>query len=44
LYLDATPRALDYTDRDSTERRVREQFEQLANSLDRYLTRPRDDF
>jgi hypothetical protein len=44
LYLDAAPRALDYTDRDSTERRAREHFEQLANSLDQYLARPRDDF
>jgi hypothetical protein len=44
LYLDATPRALDYTDRDSTERRARDHFEQLANSLDQYLTRPKDDF
>ena len=44
LYLDATPKALDYTDRDSTERRAREHFEQLANSLDQYLARPRDDF
>ena len=44
LYLDGTPRALDYTDRDSTERRAREHFEQLANSLDQYLARPRDDF
>jgi hypothetical protein len=44
LYLDGTPRALDYTDRDSTERRAREHFEQLANSLDQYLTKPTDDF
>ena len=44
LYLDAAPRALDYTDRDSTERRAREHFEQLGNSLDQYLTRPKDDF
>lgn len=44
LYLDAAPRALDYTDRDSTERRAREHFEQLANSLDQYLARPKDDF
>jgi hypothetical protein len=42
LYLDAAPRALDYTDRDSTERRAREHFEQLANSLDQYLTKPND--
>lgn len=44
LYLDGTPRALDYTDRDSTERRTREYFEQLANSLDQYLARPQNDF
>jgi len=44
VYLDGAPRALDYTDRDSNERRVREHFEQLANSLDHYLTRPKDDF
>jgi len=44
LYLDGAPRALDYTDRDSNERRVREHFEQLANSLDQYLTKPKDDF
>ena len=44
LYLDGPPRALDYTDRDSTERRAREHFEQLGNSLDQYLTRPKDDF
>jgi len=44
LYLDGPPKALDYTDRDSTERRAREHFEQLANSLDQYLAKPKDDF
>ena len=44
FYVDGAPRALDYTDRDSNERRAREHFEQLANSLDDYLARPRDDF
>ena len=44
LHLDGAPRALDSTDRDSNERRVREHFEHLANSLDQYLTRPMDGF
>ena len=44
LYLDGVPRAIDYTDRDSNERRVREHLEQLANSLDQYLTKPKEDF
>jgi len=44
FYVDGAPRALDYTDRDSNERRAREHFEQLANSLDDHLARPRDDF
>jgi hypothetical protein len=41
---DGRPKPIEETNREPNERRVREHFEQLANSLDTYLAQPKKDF
>jgi hypothetical protein len=41
---DGHPKPIEDTNRASNEPKVREQFEQIANSLDSYLATPRKDF
>jgi hypothetical protein len=44
LLVDGQSRSIESSNRDANEPRVRERFEQLANSLDEYLAKPRKDF
>ena len=44
IAFDGRPNPIEETNRESNEPRVRERFEQMANSLDAYLSRPRKDF
>lgn len=44
IAFDGHPKPIEDTNRESNEPRVREHFEQMANSLDAYLARPRKDF
>jgi hypothetical protein len=44
MVFDGRPKPIEDTNRTSNEPKVRERFEQIANSLDSYLATPRKDF